>query len=335
MEKYDIYYSTGGGSVIGGGADVWVNDWIENIAPHLDTKPILAIHRTRPPEFKDDLGIEVVWQGDDVKGFGELLNNARRINILHGYYSPHRYITDNFDKIHTAGIHCNVEQAIKATLVLDLEKSFHFHMEQAWEDTIVEKAKYPFWIGIDKPKLKNNYDHLLHIPNFYEFKHNKDVVDNNIVGFAARMETRKCPHFLQGIKSELTTDPKDVLWWKRNLNIDTTDWKIYKFNYEFLGKFYNRDWGISHSAHIFEPFGYGIFQAIDYGKLPILAQDWLTEYDYPFRAQSPEEFKKQYETICKLSTKERQDYLVPLRDYLRKFDNKKQWRDKLLKLYNE
>jgi len=32
--EYDVYYSTGGGSVIGGGADVWVNDWIENIAPH-------------------------------------------------------------------------------------------------------------------------------------------------------------------------------------------------------------------------------------------------------------------------------------------------------------
>ena len=79
--EYDVYYSTGGGSLIGGGADVWVNDWIENIAPHLDVKPILAIHRTRPPEFKNDLGIEVVWQGDDVKGFGELLKNAFAINL--------------------------------------------------------------------------------------------------------------------------------------------------------------------------------------------------------------------------------------------------------------
>ena len=147
MEKYDIYYSTGGGSVIGGGADVWVNDWIENIAPHLDVKPILAIHRTRPPEFEDDLGIEVVWQGDDVKGFGELLKNARRINILHGYYSPHRYITDNLDKIHTNAVHCNVQQCMKASFILDLEHSFHFYMVQEWEDKIVEHAKYPFWIA--------------------------------------------------------------------------------------------------------------------------------------------------------------------------------------------
>ena len=179
------------------------------------------------------------------------------------------------------------------------------------------------------------HDHLLTIPNFYEFKHNKDVVDNNKVGFAARMETRKCPHFLQGIPSELNTDPKDVLWWKRNLNLDTTGWKTYKFNYEFLDKFYNRDWGISHSAHIYEPFGYSIFQAIDYGKLPILAHDWLTEYDYPFRASSPEEFKEQYDNLCKLSIQERQEHLVSLREYLRKYDNRKEWTEQLLKLYNE
>ena len=332
---YDVYYSTGGGTTVGGGADVWVNHWLEYIAPVLKVKPILMIHRTRPAEFKDDLGVEVHWQGDDVKGFGEIMNNARRINILHGYYSPHRYITDNLDKIHTNAVHCNVQQAMKASFVLDLEKSFHFHMEQEWEDTIVEKAKYPFWIGINKPKLKGNHEHLLHIPNFYEFKHNKDVVDNNKVGFAARMETRKCPHFLQGIPSELNTDPKDVQWWKRNLNLDTTGWKTYKFNYEFLDKFYNRDWGISHSAHIYEPFGYSIFQAVDYGKLPIIAHDWLAEYDYPFRASTPEEFKEQYDNICKLSIQERQEHLVSLRDYLRKYDNRKEWTEQLLKLYNE
>ena len=46
--EYDVYYSTGGGSLVGGGADVWVNHWIENIAPHLKVKPRLLIHRTRP-----------------------------------------------------------------------------------------------------------------------------------------------------------------------------------------------------------------------------------------------------------------------------------------------
>ena len=66
IKEYDVYYATGGGPIVQGGSDVWVNHWIDNISPKLDVKPILAIHRTRPPEFENDLGIEVVWQGDDV-----------------------------------------------------------------------------------------------------------------------------------------------------------------------------------------------------------------------------------------------------------------------------
>ena len=105
-----------------------------------------------------------------------------------------------------------------------------------------------------------------HIPNFYEFKHNKDVVDSNRVGFAARMETRKCPHFLEGIDSLFFTDNNDVKWWETNLNIDTSKWKVYNYRHEQLDMFMKQDWGISHSAHIFEPFGYSIFQAVDWGK---------------------------------------------------------------------
>ena len=46
--EYDVYYSTGGGSLVGGGADVWVNHWIEEIAPKLKVVPKLMIHRNKP-----------------------------------------------------------------------------------------------------------------------------------------------------------------------------------------------------------------------------------------------------------------------------------------------
>ena len=146
-------------------------------------------------------------------------------------------------------------------------------------------AKNPFWIGLSMPKW-GQHATIEHIPNFYEFKHNKDVVDSNQVGFAARMETRKCPHFLEGIDSLFFTDVNHLKWWERNLNTDTSKWKIYNYKHEQLDMFMNRDWGISHSAHIYEPFGYSIFQAVDWGKIPILAHDWLPKYDYPFRASS-------------------------------------------------
>ena len=390
-KEYDVYYSTGGGSLVGGGADVWVNHWIEEIAPKLKVTPKLMIHRNKPivnwteekhknfkkrvdrgeqgnsgrqvhkkiektfkdtakkidktpPEikkrtYKDVLKTELkhYWQGDNPEEFGEILNGARRIHILHGYYHPHKYIRDNKDKIYTNAVHCNVSSALKASFLLSLKTGFNFAMSPNWETEIVGYAKNSFWIGVDKPNLDNEHnDKILHIPNFYEFRRNYDVTDNNTVGFASRCETRKCPHFLAGIDSEFFTDPKDVKWWRRNIGTDTSKWKVFTFKWENIERFYHREWGISHSAHIVEPFGYSIFQAIDYGKVPILAGDWLTEYEYPFRASNPVEFREQYKKLCEVSLDGRRNLLWPLREYLtNKFDNKEEWTEKMLKLYNE
>ena len=88
--EYDVYYSTGGLNMIGGGADVWVNRWLEMIPQHLKTESKLLIHRARPPGHQPDCPMEVHWQGHDRKKFKELLDNARRIHITHCllYTSP-------------------------------------------------------------------------------------------------------------------------------------------------------------------------------------------------------------------------------------------------------
>jgi len=380
-KEYDVYYSTGGGSLVGGGADVWVNHWIENVAPKLQVPAKLLIHRNRPKKewtetqhkefqrridrgeagnngrvvhkklkktFKDTVKkpsvkkpveqteLKHYWQGDDPEEFKNLMDGARRIHILHGYYHPSKYITANEDKIYSNAVHCDVNKALKASFMLSLKTSFNFAMSPDWESRIVDMANKSFWIGVDKPTLATpKNDEVLHIPNFYEFTRNYDVIDSNKVGFASRMETRKCPHFLAGIDSEFFTDPKDVQWWRRNIGTDTSRWKVFTFKYDNLERFYLRDWGISHSAHIVEPFGYSIFQAIDFGKVPILAGDWLTEYDYPFRASNPVEFHEQYRKLCEVSLDERRNLLYPLREYLtNRFDNKEEWVEKMIKLYN-
>ena len=71
--EYDVYYATGGLNMIGGGADVWVNRWLELIPQHLKTESKLLIHRTRPPGHQPDCPMEVHWQGHDRKKFKELL----------------------------------------------------------------------------------------------------------------------------------------------------------------------------------------------------------------------------------------------------------------------
>ena len=323
--EYDVYYSTGGLNMIGGGADVWVNKWLELIPQHLKTESKLLIHRTKPPGHQPDCPMEVHWQGHDRKKFKELLDNARRINILHGYYSPHVFITENKDKIHSVGIHCSVKNIMKAQHVLGLDKGFHFYMEPRWENEIKSYAKYPFWIGINDPKWNVEHDHLITIPNFYEFKHNKDVVDSNRVGYAARMETRKCPHFLEGIDSLVFTDDYDVQWWEKNLNLDTSSWKVYNYRHEQLDMFMKQDWGISHSAHIYEPFGYSIFQAVDYGKLPIIHTDWAIELDYKYRASSKNEFDKCIKKILFDSHEVRLQEFNKIKSYMKKYDYKEKW----------
>ena len=99
---YDVYYTTGGGPWVNAGTDLWVNDFLENVVPHLKVRPVLLIHRNKPKGFEDfEFPIETHWQGDNVGEFEKICDGARRINILHGHYTPMKAIVNNKDKIHS------------------------------------------------------------------------------------------------------------------------------------------------------------------------------------------------------------------------------------------
>ena len=62
------------------------------IPQHLKTESKLLIHRTRPVENINQI---VLWKfigKDTIEKNLKNYYNARRINILHGYYSPHVFI---------------------------------------------------------------------------------------------------------------------------------------------------------------------------------------------------------------------------------------------------
>ena len=52
--SYDVYYATGGGSMVYGGSDVWVNNWLQEVAPKLNHPSKLLIHRRKPKNIKVD-----------------------------------------------------------------------------------------------------------------------------------------------------------------------------------------------------------------------------------------------------------------------------------------
>ena len=335
--SYDVYYSTGGGSMVYGGSDVWVNYWLENVAPKLDHPSKLLIHRRRPDGLKVNFSspIEILWQGDDQELFNKYMNECRRLHILHGYYTPHKLITQNQDKLKSVVIHVSVELSLKAGFQLNVPKLKHYSANPQWETRVTEMADKVIWIGLEDVPLHDRVKDVINIPNFYEFKKNLMCNNSNKVGFAARCETRKAPHFLDGIESYAFTDVYDWRWWKANYKCLFEKTRLYQFNYRHLDRFYRRqDWGISHSCHLNEPFGYSIFQAFDYGKLPILQMDWIKDFKYPFRSFTKEQFKEQVDNISSLSVQERNDYLDDFREYLRRYDNKSEWSDKYLEIYN-
>lgn len=231
-------------------------------------------------------------------------------------------------------MHVELKKSLNAHKDLELPLLKHFNASIEYEKDILNIAKKTIWIGLYESSYHNDYD-IIDIPNFYEFNEDGITIDSNRVGFCSRMETRKAPHFLNDIDSYFFTNVEHFAWWRENLNYNFTKTKLFQFQYKNLKKFLRRDdWGISHSAHIHEPFGYSIFQAVDYGKIPILSEDWLHEIEYPFRASTKEDFEECWKQICKLGVNQRQDYIDYLKDKLIKFTDKKQWVDKYLEIYN-
>ena len=94
------------------------------------------------------------------------------------------------------------------------------------------------------------------------------------------------------------------------------------------------NWGISHSCHTNEPFGYSIFQAIDWGKLPIIHEDWGKECDYKYRAKDLLSFKFAYNEILRDTRMKHLKEFMKLKSYMKKFDNKEKWAEKISVFFN-
>ena len=330
--SYDVYYTTGGGPWVNAGTDTWVNLWMELVAPELDVKPILLIHRNKPKEYSDyKFPIEAYWQGDNVEFAENLCKNARRINILHGHYTPTRLIVENKDKIHSNVLHNSVDHILKSQMSKDNLLSWHPYMDSSWEKEINEIATHSIWVGLFNILFDN-----VNIPNFYEFKHNLPLSESNTIGFASRCEGRKNPHFLDGLKCFMFTNSIEFnIVWKQGTKQDTSKTKLFHYNSKFKDTFYDMDWGISHSCFTNEPFGYSIFEAVDYGKLPIIHSSWCKDFEYPYRASSKKEFKYIYSRLCETPFEEKKKWFNNIKKFMTEnFTNKDLWVNKLLDIYN-
>ena len=367
-EPYDVYVATEVGSVSHGGVSLWVDYWVNNVAPYLITKPILIIEVEQTDEwdvyvkqFVDVIhrpGSDWEWEYTmsqlpianyfslpDRRTVDMVINGARKFHLL-SYPLPIKYQGDENNlpvkkmrEIYKRDIdsfvcHSLERETIKFQMdTIKFTKKVKKFMKNSidFQNLLLKDAKLTAWIGVDED---DTFDY--HIPNFYEFKHNLPATESNIVGFPARSEPRKNLNFLKNSKSLLFTSEKNF---DTYINITKTKFKsveVIDYKRENIENFYLReDWGISHSCFESEPFGYSIFQSVDYGKLPIIHKNWCKDMKYPFRASTQKQFETQVAKISKLSLEEKNTYLNELRDYLSKFSSKEKWRNDLLSIYNE
>jgi len=329
---YDVYYTTAGGPWFNSGADIWVTEWIKEVAPHLEMKPLLLFHRKKPLNYEEfPIDIDHIWETNEEEII-KIFENARKIHILHGHYTPTTAIHKNLEKIDSIVFH----NLTKVSLISQMQKDEYLHWYGNWEyeSEMIDKIKNKIWVGLYHFPYKT--ENLYHISNYYEFTQNKELSDSTKTGFAARAEGRKNLEFIDGLDSFISTNSDTFnKYYRGKYNLKFEKSKIYKFDYNYKDRFYKLDWGISHSCFDFEPFGYGIFEAVDWGKLPILHEKWCIPLDYKYKADSIETFKETYETICKDDYQTRKIEFEKLKNWMIKnFSNKDEWKEKLLDIYN-
>jgi len=329
---YDVYYTTAGGPWFNSGADMWVTNWINEVAPHLDTKPLLLFHRTKPKNYEDyPINIDHVWEIDEAKIDG-ILKSARKIHILHGHYTPTTGIYNNINDIDSIVFH----NLTKISLIAQKEKTnyLHWYGDWEWESELIDKIKNKIWIGLyDFPYQTEN---LHFISNYYEFSQKSEINTSTKIGFAARAEGRKNLEFIKDLESYIFTNSDTFnIYYREKYGYKFENSKVYKFKHKNKERFYQMDWGVSHSCFEFEPFGYGIFEAVDWGKLPILHENWHVPLDYKYKAFDKESFEQIYKTICEDDYETRKREFEKLKNWMiTHFSDKEGWKQKLLNIYN-
>ena len=369
-EPYDVYIATEIRQISNGGVSKWVDDWVENVAPYLVTKPILIIEIENEDgwinftkQFVDVIhrpGASWEWEWTisqlpisnyfslpDRRTVDMVIKGARKLHLL-SYPLPilmegnkenktPKQMRKTYNRdIDSVCVHSRESETLKyQQKLMNFDKKALKYQRNSikFQNLLIKESEESIWIGIEDD---TDFEHK--IPNYYEFKYNLPAKKSNIVGYPARCEPRKNIHFLENIKSVLFTrqDNFEDLLKKYKKSFKLNNYRIEDYRTDKIEDFFlSEEWGISHSCFTNEPFGYSIFQSIDFGKIPILSKDWCSEMDYPFRASTQKQFEIQYAKICRLSIEERNSYLEKLRDYLSKYSSKEKWRDDLLKIYNE
>jgi hypothetical protein len=338
---YILLVCTGAGNVIQGGADIWVNNFLKEVWPTLPNKENyrLLIDSRRPRNFKPEslpVKLKYHFHYDNPEVTRQWGKESHWVHFLHPHYHMREHLWEFEDIFGICFVHAypkDMKSVWKLLPDLDIMQ-FQTKVDEKYYNEFLMTCKRRIWIGLNKSQLLSdlpNYTYIL--PNYYEFKGPASLtsnVNNGEVGFAARAETRKCLHWMHGIqKGYALTGQFDFKNLQEVTRFTLPTISLYQWDTRIKHAFFTKPWGIFHGAYFKEPFGYSIFEAVDYGKLPIINKDYAIEVDYKYRASTKNEFDNCIKQITKDSHETRVEERNKLINYLKKFDNKKEWIDKV------
>lgn len=336
-----LLVTRGGGNLIQNGADMWVNNFLKEVWPNLPNNRYyrLLIDSKRPGNFKDESlpkNLKFHFHFDDPEITRKWGNESEWLHFLHPHYHMRKHLWEFEDKFGICFVHTypkDMKEVSEQFPKLD-RLEFQTKVDERFYSEFLLTCKRRIWIGLNSSQLLNDLpNYTYRLPNYYEFKGPAVLtthVDNGSVGFAARAETRKCLHWMNGIeKGYALTDQYDVQNLRDTSSFTLKTTNIYQWEPGIFNAFMGKPWGIFHGAYFREPFGYSIFQALDYGKLPIINKDWATDCDYKYRASTKNEFDSCIKQIKKDSYETRVEERNKLIKFLKRYDNKKEWVDQV------
>lgn len=320
-----VFITTGYGKNIVGGSDIWCNNFVENILPLVtEDYKILVDGRPLLPEN----GAIYTYQNDDE--IERILDECDKIVFLHHSYKPNPIIKKYLHKIHTTFVHAFIPDMLGLN---DEYENLMTRLDWHWQKDILDNSKNIVWIGYEKDTIHTYFPNTITIPNYYEWKHNKPYEDiqSNKIGYAARCETRKNAHYLDGIPAFIFSNKYDYKRMLEGSKINADVHTFIEFDYRFHNKFFQKQFKIFHGCYTKEPFGYAIFDAIDNGKLPIIHSDWMRDIKYRYRAMNKKQFHYQYLRIIEDGYEKNLKQFNRLKKGLEKYTNKQNWIDEVIK----
>jgi hypothetical protein len=321
-----VFITTGYGKNVIGGSDIWCNNFVQNVIPKLEEDyKIIVVGR---PLIREEGAIYTYENEDEIK---QILDDCDRIVILHHPYKKWDLLVNYFHKIHTTFVHAFIPDMLGLN---DEYENLMTRIDWHWQKDLLDNSKNIVWIGYEKDTIHTYFPNTITIPNYYEWKNNKPFEDvrSNRIGYAARCETRKNAHYLDGIPAFIFSNKYDYKRMLEGSKINADVHQFIEFDYRFHNKFFQKDFKIFHGCYTKEPFGYAIFDAIDNGKLPIIHSDWMRDIKYRYRAINKKQFNYQYLRILEDGYEKNKKQFDRLKKGLEKFTNKQNWVTEICKV---